>query len=286
MISARVSAAGYAIGDGMIRKTIGLAGITAAVLLASATAAIAEDSSFTAAQEQQMREIVRTYLLEHPEIINEAMQAHQERLAAEAAAKTAQALQEHRDELLADPMSPVGGNPDGAVAVVEFFDYNCVYCRAAGPTVTELLQRNSDVRFVYKEFPTLAPTSRFAAQAALATRRQSLELYTAFHNKLLEAKGRLAEDAVVEIARKAGVDVERMRVDMEDPVINKSIDGNIELAKAIGVSGTPTFIVGNAMLVGVKPLPEMESAIAQIRPAQPQPRGQSSPADQHASDAP
>jgi protein-disulfide isomerase len=252
----------------MIEKTIGLAGITAAILLASASVGTAEDPHFTAQQEKQMREIMRTYLLEHPEVINEAMQILQERQAAEAAAKTAKAVQEHRDELFSDSMSPVGGNPDGAVAVVEFFDYNCTYCRAAGPTVTELLQRNPDVRFVYKEFPTLAPTSRFAARAALATRRQSPELYTAFHNKLLEAKGRLAEDAVVEIARKAGVDVKRMRADMEDPVINKSIDKNIELAKAIGVSGTPTFVVGDAMLVGVKPLQEMESAIAEARPAQ------------------
>src|SRR5262249_32039032 len=155
------------------------------------------------------------------------MQALQQRQAAEAAAKTAEALQKHRDELLSDPMSPVGGNPGGAVTVVEFFDYNCAYCRAAGPTMTELLQRNPEVRFVYKEFPPLAPTSRFAARAALAARRQSPELYTVFHNKLLEAKDRLAEDAVVEIARKAGVDVERMRADMEDPVINKSIDKNI-----------------------------------------------------------
>jgi protein-disulfide isomerase len=246
----------------MIERIIGLAGITAAVLLALASAGTAQDPSFTAQQEERMREIVRTYLLEHPEIIDEAMQAYRERQAAEAAAKAAQALQEHRDELLADPMSPVGGNPDGAVAVVEFFDYNCAYCRAAGPTVTELLKRNSDVRFVYKEFPTLAASSRFAARAALAVRRQSPELYMVFHDTLMKTKGRLAEDAVVQIARDAGVDVDRMRADMEDPAINESLDRNIALARAIGVTGTPTFIVGDAMLVGVKPLEQMESAIA------------------------
>jgi protein-disulfide isomerase len=270
----------------MIRKTIGLAGITAVVLLASATAAIAEDSSFTAAQEQQMRELVRTYLLEHPEIINEAMQAHQERLAAEAAAKTAQALKDHRDDLRSDPMSPVGGNPNGAVTVVEFFDYNCGYCRAAGPTVTELLKRNPNVRFVYKEFPTLAPSSRYAARAALAARRQSLELYTQFHDTLMKSKGRLAEDAVVQTARASGIDVDRMRADMEDPAINESLDRNIALARAIGISGTPTFVIGDAMLVGVKPLQEMESAVAKARSAESLPPGQLSPADHQVSDAP
>jgi protein-disulfide isomerase len=266
MIPARVSEAGYAIGDAMIEKTIGLVGITVAVLLASASAGAAQDSPLTAQQEERMGEILRTYLLKHPEIIEEAMQALRERQAAEAAAKTAQALQEHRDALLADPMSPVGGNPDGQVTVVEFFDYNCPYCRAAGPMVTELLQGNADVRFVYKEFPTLAPSSRFAAQAALAARRQSPELYTVFHERLMKATGQLGEDAVVEIAREAGVDVDRMRADMADPAINKSIDGNIELARAIGVTGSPIFIIGDAMLVGGKPLQQMEAAIADARP--------------------
>jgi protein-disulfide isomerase len=250
----------------MIRKTIGLAGLTAAVLLASASAGTAQDSPFTAQQEERMGEIVRAYLLEHPEIINEAMQTLRERQAAEAAARAAQAMQEHRDELLADPMSPVVGDPNGKVTVVEFFDYNCPYCRAAGPMVTELLQGNPDVRFVYKEFPTLAASSRFAAQAALAARRQSPELYTVLHDRLMKATDRLAEDGVVQIAREAGVDVDRMGADMEDPAINKSIDGNIELARAIGVTGTPTFIVGDAMLVGAKPLQQMESAIADARP--------------------
>jgi len=250
----------------MNTKTIILAGITAVVLLALASAGTAQDSSSTAQQEERMGEILRTYLLKHPEIIEGAMQALRERQAAEAAAKTAQALKEHRDELLADPMSPVVGDPDGKVTVVEFFDYNCPYCRAAGPMVTELLQKKPDVRIVYKDFPTLAPSSRFAARAALAARRQSQELYTVFHDALLKANGRLAEDGVVQIAREAGVDVDRMRADMQDPTIDKSIDGNIELARAIGVTGTPTFIIGDAMLVGAKPLQQMESAIADASP--------------------
>src|SRR5215468_6409568 len=250
----------------MNSKTIGLAGITAVVLLALAAVGTAQDPPSTAQQEERIGEILRTYLLKHPEIIDEAMQALRERQPAEAAAKTAQALKEHRDELLADPTSPVGGDPNGKVTVVEFFDYNCPYCRAAVPMVTELLQGNPEVRFVYKEFPTLAASSRFAARAALAARRQRSELYTVFHDRLMKATGRLDEDGVVQIAREAGVDVDRMRADMEDPAINKSIDRNIELARAIGVTGTPTFIIGDAMLDGAKPLQQLESAIADARP--------------------
>ena len=109
----------------MIEKTIGLAGIMAVALLALVSAGTAKDSPSTAQQEDRMGEAVRAYLLKHPEIIGEAMQALRERQAAEAAAKTAQALKEHRDALLADPMSPVVGDSDGKVTIVEFFDYNC-----------------------------------------------------------------------------------------------------------------------------------------------------------------
>src|ERR1700746_2787857 len=188
----------------MSTKTVGLAGITAVVLLALASAGTAQNSPPTAQPDERMGEILRMYLLKHPEIIDEAMQARQERQAAEGGPKTAQALKEHRDELLADPMSPVVGDPDGKVTVVEFFDYNCPYCRAAGPMVTELLQKKPDVRIVYKDFPTLAPSSRFAARATLAARRQSPELYTVFHDRLMKATGRLDEDGVVQIAREAG----------------------------------------------------------------------------------
>src|SRR5207237_7580902 len=102
--------------------------------------------------------------------------------------------------------------------------------------------------------------------AALAARRQNTELYRVYHERLMEATGQLAEDAVVQSAREAGVDDDRMRADMEDPAINRSIDGNIELARAIGVTGSPTFIIGDAMLVGAKPLQQLESAIADARP--------------------
>ena len=115
----------------MIEKTIGVVGITAVVLLALASAGTAQDSPSTVGQEERTGEIVRAYLLKHPEIIDEAMQALRERRAAEVAAKTSQALKEHRDALLADPISPVVGDPDGKVTVVEFFDYNCAYCRKA-----------------------------------------------------------------------------------------------------------------------------------------------------------
>jgi protein-disulfide isomerase len=207
----------------------------------------------------------RDYIMANPETIVEAVNQLEARQKATEENELTALIFERRDEIFSDAASPVAGNPKGDITLVEFFDYNCPYCRAAGPTVTELLQGNPDVRFVYKEFPTLAPSSRFAAQAALAARRQSPELYTAFHDALMKAKGRLAEDGVLQIAREAGINVDRMRADMKAPTINESLDRNIELAHAIGITGTPTFIIGDAMLVGSKPLAEMESAIADAR---------------------
>jgi protein-disulfide isomerase len=249
----------------MNTKTIGLAGLTA-MLLATASPGMGEPPPLTSDQETRVTEIVRAYLLAHPEVIAEAMQAYRERQSAEEAAKIAQGVQQHRDELLADPTSPVGGNAEGPVTVVEFFDYNCPYCRHAEPVLAELLTKNPDVRLVYKEFPTLADSSRFAARAALAAGRQSPELYRAFHNALMKAEGRVTEDKVIEIAAAAGVNIERMRADMEDPAIAQSIDKNIELARAIGASGTPAFVIEDTVLVGFKPLQQMESAIADARP--------------------
>jgi protein-disulfide isomerase len=252
------------LGSPMTTRTVTLA---AAALLGLVHGASAEEAGLTAAQEARVGELVRAYLLEHPEIINEALQALQERQAAEETARIAQALHEHRDELLADPMSPVGGNPDGDVTVVEFFDYNCPYCRAAGPVVTELLAADPDVRFVYKEFPTLAESSRFAARAALAARAQSPELYMAFHDALMASEGRLTEDDVVAIARGVGVDLDRMRAEMDSRAIDASLERNIELARSIGITGTPSFIIGDRMLVGLTPLEQMESAVADARSA-------------------
>jgi protein-disulfide isomerase len=128
----------------MNTKTIGLAGLTA-MLVATAWPGMGQPPPLTSDQEARVTEIVRAYLLAHPEVIAEATQALRERQSAEEAAKVAQGVQQHRGELLADPMSPIGGNAAGPVTVVEFFDYNCPYCRRAEPVLAELLTKNPDV---------------------------------------------------------------------------------------------------------------------------------------------
>jgi protein-disulfide isomerase len=245
----------------MVKMIITLAGLTTAVLLASASVVSAEEPPFTARQEERIGEIVRTYLLEHPEVLTEASRVLQARQAEEAAAQFAKGLQEIREDLLYNPASPVGGNPDGAVSVIEFFDYNCPYCRRASPIVAELLKINPNVRFVYKEWPILGKSSEFAAQAALAVHRQSPTLYLTLHDALMSAKEPLTEDKVVEIARHIGADVERMRSDMADPGIEAQIARNVELVSALGIRGTPAFVIGDELLRGVEPLAALQSAV-------------------------
>jgi protein-disulfide isomerase len=246
----------------MTKTSIAIAGLTAFVCGIVALPARAQDAPpFTPEQEQRVQEIMRAYLLEHPEILIEAREALQARQAKEAAAQFAQALQEVREDLLHNPATPVGGNPDGAVSVVEFFDYNCAYCRRANPTVAELLETNPNVRFVYKEWPILGETSEFAARAALAVHRQSPELYMSLHKALLSAKEPLTDEKVVEIAREVGVDIERMRSDMDDPAIEAQIKRNVELVGALGITGTPAFVIGDELLRGVMPLAALQSAV-------------------------
>jgi len=169
--------------------------------------------------------------------------------------------------VLRDPASPVTGNPDGDVTLVEFFDYNCPYCRQVAPVVAEAEATDPQLRIVYKEFPILGPGSVFAAKAALAAHQQGL--YFAFHEALMQAGGRADEESVLAVARDVGLDVERLRSDMKDPEIQAAIDRNLALAEALRITGTPGFVVGRRILRGATELETLQSLIREARTAAP-----------------
>ena len=169
----------------------------------------------------------------------------------------------HRDELLHDPDSPVGGNRDGDVTVVEFFDYRCGYCIAMAPRLETLLEADRALRFVYKEWPILGPMSEFAARAALAARRQ--DRYEDFHAALMRLRGRLTEATVLDAARRLGLDPERLRADMRAPEIDRALDDNRALAAELGITGTPAFVIGDRLVPGAVPLGELKAVIAAAR---------------------
>jgi protein-disulfide isomerase len=223
----------------------------------------ASPMSSQAAELDEFEQRVREYLLKNPEVIMEALQILQQRQRAAEAATLKRTIAERIDDILNDPAAPVGGNPSGDVTVVEFFDYNCPYCRRVAPTVVDLEEADPGVRLVYKEFPILGPGSQFAARAALASGRQGK--YFAFHNALMQATEQVTEETVMEVARAVGLDLEQLRADMQDPAIQQAIARNLQLADALGITGTPSFIIGEEVVPGAVDLRTLQSLITRAR---------------------
>ncbi|WP_119462372.1 DsbA family protein [Rhodospirillaceae bacterium SYSU D60014] len=212
------------------------ASVCAGLALMLSTPAAA-DETMTEAETEAIERVVRGYLLEHPEIIIEALQVLETR-------NRQQAI----DALLADKAAPVAGNPEGPLTVVEFFDYQCPYCKTIAADMIETLEAEGDVRIVFKEFPILGQASEYAAKAALAAHRQGK--YLEFHQALMAARGKLNERMVIEEARRVGLDVERLQADMDSPEIAAALERNHELATALQVNGTPAFVVGKTVVPG------------------------------------
>lgn len=198
--------------------------------------------------EDRVKALVYEAILENPEIIMEAVRLLEERQLQEQQSAAAAVLQSERFKLEQDPNAIVLGNPEGDVTVVEFFDYNCPYCRRAMPEVDALIERDPNVRLVYREWPILGEGSVFAARAALAARKQ--EKYEEFHIAMMGMKGRAEETTVLRIARDIGLDVDQLRRDMESPEVEEHIQTSMELSNALGFSGTPSFVIGEALIPG------------------------------------
>lgn len=243
--------------------TLAAAFLLGAIVCSHASAATsAKAASAAAAQRVETEKIVRDYLLEHPELIREAMSRLQQREAAADAVAKKQILVAHRDELLADPASPVLGNPDGDVTVVEFFDYRCGYCKYVAPVLEALLAGDSNVRLVLKEFPILGPDSLLAAQAALAAKRQGR--YKEFHAALMAAK-QVDEAAINATATELGLDMDKFRADRGDAATTATIEKNQQLAGSLDINGTPAFVIGDRLVPGAADASALAAYIAEVR---------------------
>ena len=219
--------------------------------------------TLTPEQVKAIEQIVHDYLLHNPQVIVDAVekleQQHQDE--AQAAAKTA--IVERKNELLHDPQSPVAGNPNGNVTIVEFFDYRCPYCKQVEPSLEQLRTDDRQLRFVYKEFPILGPDSVIASHAAIAAIQQNK--YLPLHDALMRVHGQLDEATVLKIAGKVGLDVQRLKADMNSPDVEHVIEKNMELAHALNITGTPGFIVGNQLVPGAVDLPTLKKLVAAAR---------------------
>lgn len=206
---------------------------------------------------------VRAYILENPEIVMEAAQLLQERQRAAEESEITTVVAKRADEIFRDAESPVGGNPDGDVTMVEFFDYNCPYCRQVAPTMQDAEAADPKLRIVYKEFPILGPNSIFSAKAALAVHRQGK--YVAFHNAMMVEPGVADEAKVMKIAAEIGADITRLKSDMEDPALTAAFEKNIALAQALRINGTPGFVIGDQIVRGAIDLKAMQGFIQEAR---------------------
>ncbi len=212
---------------------------------------------------QSIEEIIRDYLLKNPEVIEQSLQVLERRRQEAEKQRRREAVRAHLDELLRDPGSPVGGNPQGDVTVVEFFDYRCSYCKGVAGAVKTLLEEDRSVRLVYKDFPILGPESEVAARAALAAQRQGE--YVALHDALMAADGPLGLALVLEIAGQVGLDVGKLRADMELPEIRAAIERNRKLGEALDIDGTPAFVVGSELVPGAMDLHALKALVSQAR---------------------
>jgi protein-disulfide isomerase len=208
---------------------------------------------------------VRDYLFRNPEIIVEAMQLLRDREQAQIRNQQMQTLVQFKSDIYEDPLAPIGGNPKGNITIVEFFDYNCGYCKRVYPIVKKLLKLDGKIRYVYKEFPILGPSSVIAARAALAAWNLDQSKHEVFHAALMESRGKLSEGKILSIATKSGFNETKLKTAMKDPKVEAAIQKNRVIAQALKITGTPAFIIGDQVIPGAIDIDKMKKIIANVR---------------------
>lgn len=230
--------------------------LLATFLLVTALNAQADDKEFSAKQKQEINQMIRAYILEHPEILPEAIGILQSR-------DRLSMLEKFHVPLFEDGFSYVGGNKNGDVTLVEFFDYNCGYCKKAFSVVERLKREDGNLRVIYKEFPILKESSYTAAKAAMASMKQGK--YERFHAAMLLNSGNLTEERIFEIAREIGIDEKKLAKDMTSPILNRNIQINRSLAEALKITGTPGFVIGSEIIPGALPFEDLVELIEKVR---------------------
>lgn len=216
----------------------------------AASSAFAADSSgaFTAEQKSAIQAIVKEYLIANPEILYEVQTALEAKVAKEEAERTKALVASHAKDIYRAPGAPVAGNPDGDITVVEFFDYNCGYCKRGLSDVAELIESDDRVRVVFKEFPILREDSEHAARVALAARLQGK--YWEVHRDLMATRGVVNEAVALRVAEKHGLDMDKLKADMKGPDVQGELDRVKNLAQTLSINGTPHFLVGDRAIGG------------------------------------
>jgi protein-disulfide isomerase len=245
-----------------------LAAALLALLLAVPAAAPARAQSFSADQRGEIEHIVREYLLSHPELLQEVMTELERRQTAADTEKHRAAVQQYSEAIFSSPRQVTIGNPQGDVTVVEFFDYNCGYCKRAMSDMLDLIKNDGKLKFVLKEFPVLGEGSVQAAQVAAAVRMQDKsggKKYLEFHQKLLGGRGQADKTRALAVAKELGFDLARIEKDIASDEVKTQIEESFKLAEALGLNGTPSYVVGSDVVVGAVGLPSLKEKVNTAR---------------------
>lgn len=239
--------------------------IAAAILLALPAAASAQ--SFSPDQRHEIENIVKEYLIAHPEVIQDVQAALDKRQQEADAQKARTAIKKNSATLFNSPHQVVLGNPNGKVTMVEFFDYNCPHCKDAVSDMLDLLKADHDLKFVLKEFPILTQGSMEAAHVAVAVRMQDPTgvKYLAFHKELFGGRGMVDQARALAAAKDVGCDMARIQNDMNSPEVKTTIDEDMKLADALGVDGTPSYVIGDQLIVGAIGFKDLQQKIAGLQ---------------------
>jgi len=230
-------------------------------MVLSSCATTATESKDPSALPQNVTDAaIERYIRNHPEVIVQSLQAMEAKREAEQNERQKSALKTKQQDLLHDPASPISGNLKGEITLVEFYDYRCSYCKRAASAVTELQKVDPRVRVVYKDFPILGEPSELAAKAALASQAQGK--HQVFHEALLASEGDMTKKKILKIAIAVGLNPKRLEAEMANPKWQAVIDKNRALARDLGISGTPGFIVGNELVPGALDLKGLKELIA------------------------
>ena len=213
----------------------------------------------------EVEAIVRNYLLEHPELMIEVQAALEAKQQSQQQVAQQEAISSDADRIFNASYDGVIGNPDGKVTIVEFYDYNCGYCKRAMADMDAMVAADPDLRFVLKEFPILGPDSQKAHVVSMAFRAVKPEGYSEFHRRLMSSEGRASEETAVNLALELGADEAALRQEMQNPDILKAFSETYELADKLSITGTPSYVMGDEVVFGALGQKVLSEKVANLR---------------------
>lgn len=248
-----------------IKQLFIILAITYAFALPCSVSALTQttDAGKAAVANEALQQAIRDYILAHPEVLIQSLRIAKEREEFRVAKQNKALVASLKSDLVDDPNAPVRGNPHGDVTLVEFFDYRCPYCRQVEPFLQALIKYDHGLRVVVKELPILGPASVYAARVALAAYRQGK--YEQFHNAVMSKRSNFDEATLLRLAEDAGLALDRLKTDMNNPDVDAEIKRTTEIAKALKLSGTPAFIAGIELIPGATDVETLQALIDEAR---------------------